>query len=73
MLAGLRENQNEPCSYRKYGSTAEKLLANEDFLLSIAVVPAIDFFSLICQELWNKDPEDRVGGIQSSKLILLTS
>lgn len=26
MLAGLRGNEDEPCSYRKYESTAEKLL-----------------------------------------------
>lgn len=47
--------------------------ASEDFLLSIPVVPAIEFLSLIYQVLWKKDPEDRVGGIQSSKLVLLTS
>lgn len=42
------------------------------FLLSIPVVPAVEFLSLIYQELWKKDPEDGVGGIQSSKLVLLT-
>lgn len=47
--------------------------ANEDFLLSIPVVPAIEFLSLSYQELWKKDPEDRVGTLQSSKLVLLTS
>lgn len=37
------------------------------------VVPAIEFLSLICQELCKKDTEDMVGGIQSIKLMLLAS
>lgn len=41
--------------------------------LSLPVVPAIEFLSLICQELCKKDTEDMVGGIQSSKLVLPTS